>query len=278
MNPEVQNVHEETLVSDSPLPAKPQRKKKAMSSDKASKVKKDGHTNEDDFTQLLSGSVVKAGTGKTDVEYKGWSFSLKKECKRIQFALYSKNSKNWVASSPSATLCRDCLLIYPEDYTTYNANKNEYKELLREKMVNLKNHLSIKENLHEYLNLIMFKSGEVDFLVMKDFDSQYIYHASDVLETLLNNVVVENSRAIKIGDVAEQKVVIKCKNVKNNWTNLIEIEVRNSGSNHYAEMLCVCNRDNLFRLLECHIYETCFIGKVYLRGSAIALLENEFGS
>lgn len=271
----VQEDSEEAIASAS---SKPQRKKKAMSSDKASKVKKDGHNNEDDFTQLLSGSVVKAGTGKTDVEYKGWSFSLKKECKRIQFALYSKNSKNWVVSSPSAMLCRECLLIYPQDYDTYNTNKGQYKELLREKMVSLKNHLSVRDNLHEYLNLIMFKSGEVDFLVMKDWNIQYIYHASDVLETLLNNVIVENSRAIKIGDVAEQKVVIKCKNEKNNWTNLIEIEVRNSGSNHYAEMLCVCNRDNLFRLLETHIAETCFIGKVYLRGSTIALLENEFAS
>jgi hypothetical protein len=255
----------------------PSRKRKAMSSAKASKVKKDDHSNEDDFTQLLSGSVVKAGTGKTDVQYKDWGFSLKKECKRIQFALYSKNSKNWIETSPSAMLCKDCLTIYPEDYETYNTNKSHYKEMLREKMINLKNHLSIRENLREYLNLIMFKSGEVDFLVMKDWDTQHIYHANDVLNTLLDNVIVDNSRAIKIGDVAEQKVIIKCKNEKNNWTNLIEIEVRNSGSNHYAEMLCVCNRDNLFRLLETRIGETNQITpNVVLKGTASLLLEQEF--
>lgn len=255
----------------------PSRKRKAMSSAKASKVKKDGHTNEDDFTQLLSGSVVKSGTGKTDVQYKEWGFSLKKECKRIQFALYSKNSKNWIETSPSAMLCKDCLTIYPSDFDTYNSNKNHYKELLREKMIALKNHLSVKENLHEYLNLIMFKNGEVDFLVMKDASVQYIYYAPEVLETLLNNVVVLNSGAIKVGDIAEQKVIIKCENEKKKLHNLLEIEVRNSGGSHYAEMLCVCNRDILFGLLNRMIEQTNAVNtNVVLKGNANVLLEQEF--
>jgi hypothetical protein len=258
---------------------KPSRKRKAMSSAKASKVKKDGHTNEDDFTQLLSGSFVKSGTGKTDVQYKDWGFSLKKECKRIQFALYSKNSKNWIETSPSAMLCKDCLTIYPDDFETYNSNKNHYKQLLREKMITLKNHLSIKDNLREYLNLIMFKNGEVDFLVMKDANVQYIYYASEVLDVLLNNVVVLNSGAIKSGDVAEQKVIIKCENDKKKLNNLLEIEVRNSGGTHYAEMLCVCNRDNLFGLLNRIIEETNAVNQnVVLKGNAIILLEQEFMS
>lgn len=277
MQTEFEIVDEEVILPPQSEAVKPNRKRKAMSSDKASKVKKDGHTNEYDFTQLLSGSVVKTGTGKTDVQYKGWGFSLKKECKRIQFALYSKNSKNWLETSPSAMLCKDCLTIYPEDFDTYNSNKNHYKELLREKMITLKNHLSIKENLHEYLNLIIFKNGEVDFLVMKDTDVQYIYYASEVLDVLLNNVIVLNSGAIKEGDVAEQKVIIKCENEKKKLNNLIEIEVRNSGGSHYAEMLCVCNRDNLFGLLNRVIEQTNAINaNVILKGNANILLEQEF--
>lgn len=271
---EIVDEEEPTCVDPSP---KPSRKRKAMSSAKASKVKKDGHTNEDDFTQLLNGSVVKAGTGKTDVQYKEWGFSLKKECKRIQFALYSKNSKNWLESSPSAMLCKECLTIYPDDFETYNSNKNYYKQMLREKMIALKNHLTIRDNLREYLNLIMFKNGEVDFLVMKDINTQYIYYAPEVLDVLLDNVIVLNSGAIKTGDVAEQKVIIKCENDKKKLTNLIEIEVRNSGGSHYAEMLCVCNRDNLFALLNRIIGESnCITTNVCLKGNAILILEQEF--
>jgi hypothetical protein len=251
-------------------------KKKSMSSEKASKVKKDGHSNEDDFTELLVGSLVKKGTGKADVVYKDWSFSLKKICKRIQFALYSKNSTNWLQTSPSSVLCKSCLDIYPKEYTEYNTNKPVYKEQLRSKMVLLKEHLSLSENLHEYLNLIIFKCGQVDFLVMKDVSGQYIYYNRDVLAAILENVEVTNSQVRKEGDYPEQKVIIKCKNNKDKNTNLIEIEIRNSGENHYAEMLCVCNRDTLFSLLNRVISETSTKNNVVLKGKAVELLEHEF--
>lgn len=243
-------------------------KKKAMSSDKASKVKKDGHTNEDDFAKLLPGSIVVPGTGKTDIEYKGYSFSLKKECKRIQMALYSIKSKNWINTSESAGKCKECLKIYPEKYEDYLIKKDEYKELLREKMVNLKEHLSVKENLYEFLNLIIFKNGDVDFLVMKDKNLQYIYHSTDVLKILLDNVEISNSQALKVGNVPEQKVIIKSQNKKNKLTNLIEIEIRNSSKQHYAQMLCVCNRDNLFELLNNNIEETIEQNNLVLKGNA----------
>jgi hypothetical protein len=62
-------------------------------------------------------------------------------------------------------------------------------------------------------------------------------------------VEVFNSQAIKKGDYPEQKVIIKSRNTKGKLANLIEIEIRNSSDNHYAQMLCVCNRDNLYNLL-----------------------------
>jgi hypothetical protein len=251
-------------------------KKKAMSSEKASKVKTDGHTNEDDFAKLIPGSAVIKGTGKTDVQYKSFNFSLKKICKRIQMALYTQNSKNWLESSPSSQACKRCLEIYPKTFEEYKANKTYYKDLLREKMIQLKDHLSVLENLREYLSLIMFKNEEVNFLVMKDKEQQYIYYFEDVLNTLLENVEVFNSKALKAGDVPEQKVIIKCRNEKNVLSNLFEIEVRNSSDQHYAEMLCVCNRDKLFELLNSHLKEEKIVkNSIVLRGKAIDILYDE---
>lgn len=253
------------------------KKKKAMSSEKASKVKKEGHSNETDFSLMIPGSEVLEGTGKVDVQYKNYSFSLKKECKRIQMALYSLESKNWLETSPSAMLCKDCLTIYPKNFEEYVNEKQHYKELLREKMVNLKNHLCLKENLREYLNLIIFKNGEVHFLVMKDKGLQYIYESSEVLDVLLNNVEVFNSSALKKGDIPEQKVVIKSKQTNTSggikWVNLIEIEVRNSSKGHYAQMLCVCNRDILFSLLNKNIEKTNQYEKIVLFGKSNILYE-----
>lgn len=277
MSKEIMSVNNDTTNSIINITSKI-NKKKAMSSEKASKVKKDGHSNEDEFALLLPGSFVVSGTGKTDVQYKEFSFSLKKICKRIQLALYSIKSKNWLESSPSAMLCKDCLTIYPKTFEEYTNNKNMYKELLREKMVNLKNHLSIRENLSEYLNLIIFKNGEVDFLVMKDKDSQYIYYSTEVLNVLLDNIEIFNSVAMKKGDFPEQKVIIKSKNNNNKLANLIEIEIRNSSEGHYAQMLCVCNRDNLFNLLNNNIEKTKMTNNttsetnIVLKGESINLL------
>jgi len=254
---------------------KTSHKKKSMTSEKASHVKKSGHKNEDDFVSIFQGAHKIKGTGKTDVRYKDYSFSLKKVCKRIQFALYTHNSDRW-DDTPISTLCKACLEIYPESYSEYLQNKVSCKDKLREKMINLKEHLTIKENLKEYLEKMIFNKEEVNFLVMKDNDNQHIYFRDDVIEILINNTSVQNSQAIKEGDTPEQKVIIKCKNNKDKFINLIEIEVRNSGSNHYAELLCVCNRDKLFDLLNENISESIEIkNNVILKGKAIGILESE---
>lgn len=52
-------------------------KKKAMTSEKASIVKKAGHSNESEFADLIGGQVI-PGQGKADVVKNGANFSLKK--------------------------------------------------------------------------------------------------------------------------------------------------------------------------------------------------------
>jgi len=93
---------------------------------------------------------------------------------------------------------------------------------------------------------------------------------------LLENVEICNSKALKAGDVPEQKVIIKCRNEKDVLTNLFEIEIRNSSDQHYAEMLCVCNRDKLFELLNSHLTEEKIVKScIVLRGKACEILYDE---
>jgi len=243
-------------------------KKKAMSSEKASIVKKAGHTNEDEFASLIGGEVV-PGRGKTDVVKNGNNFSLKKVCKRIQFALYSRNSKCWTESSPSAMICKGILTIYPESYEEYKGNKDHYKSLLQNKMVAFKDHLSNVTNLKEYLSLVFTNSGEVDFIVMKDGTNQYVFKAMEAIDTIIKVANVVNSKARKAGDRAEQKVLVTIPKSKG-YKNLLELEIRNSSAGHYAEFLCVCNRDSLFELLTSFISEEAvFKNNIIVRGQAI---------
>jgi hypothetical protein len=249
-------------------------KKKAMSSEKASVVKKAGHTNETEFASLIGGQVI-PGQGKADVVKNGINFSLKKICKRIQVALYSRNSKHWAESSPSAMMCKDILGIYPASFDDYKSNKDHFKSILREKMVAFKDHLSDPANLKEYLGLVFTNSGEVQNIVMKDGTSQYIFDAEEAIDTIVKTAQVVNSKARKAGDTPEQKALITIPKGKG-YRNLLELEIRNSSNGHYAEFLCVCNRDQLFELLKTSIVEeTIFKDNLVVRGKAIQDFEQK---
>ena len=257
----------------------PKHRKKAMSSEKASVVKKAGHSNEDDFAALIGGVVVKGHT-KPDVVKNDIGFSLKKVCKRIQFALYSRNSTNWAQGSESAQICKDLLTIYPPTFEEYKTNKQNTKQQLRTKMLLLKEHLATNpENLREYLSLVMTNHGEVEYLVMRDRDDkQYIFNANEAIDTIVKNAIVANSQSRKAGDTPEQKTLITIPNKnETRYVNLMELETRNSSPGHYAEFLCVCNRDPLFDLLVKHITEEqVFKEKMIVRGSAINNFETRF--
>jgi hypothetical protein len=244
--------------------------RKAMTSEAASIVKKAGHSNESDFASLIGGIVIK-GNGKADVSKDTFKFSLKKVCNRIQVALYSRNSKNWSESSTSAMICKDILSIYPPSFEEYQANKPFHKALLQPKMVAFKDHLSKPENLKEYLRLVFTNSGDVHYIVMKDGSNQYIFDAEEAIDTIVNHAKVVNSSARKPGDTPEQKVLVTIPNGPSKYRNLLELEIRNSSAGHYAEFLCVCNRNPLFNLLNTHILDQAILkGVIIVCGNAIS--------
>ena len=278
MQNEIQIIQNEIQIIQNEMDS-PKHKKKAMTSEKASIVKKAGHTNENDFADLICGSVVKGQT-KCDVVKNGIGFSLKKVCKRIQFALYSRNSANWVHGSESAQICKDILTIYPHTIEEYKSKKTDIKQQLRTKMLLLKEHLGTNpEHLREYLSLVMTNNGEVEYLVMRDRDDkQYIFNANEAIDVIVKNAIVSNSQWRKPGDTPEQKTLITIPNKNNTkYVNLMELETRTSSPKHYAEFLCVCNRDPLFDLLVKHIAEEqVFKDNMVVRGKAINNFEERF--
>jgi hypothetical protein len=273
-------------LTSAPLTSDSLKKKKAMSKEKASFVKKEGHTNEDDFAALVGGVKVE-GTGKTDVRMPTedgviWkNCSLKKICKRIQFALYSAESKHW-SSSEITALCKACFAVYPPTFAEYQSNKTEVKARLRGPMVALKEFLNADpDHVTAFLRQFITNGDEIDLLVMKaegydvkaecnegydvkaegyDVKAEgdegaektpihYIFDAKEVIQILVSNTRVSNSTGFKAGETPEQKVIFKYEKKPGTWKNIIEVEMRNSSEQHYAELLCVCNRDDLLGLL-----------------------------
>ena len=222
-------------------------KKKAMSSEKASQVKKDGHKNEDDFSLLVGGKKI-TGTGKKDCLVNGKQYSLKKICKRIQFALYTKNSEYWKKTDEIHKACLECLNVYPLSFKEYTTDKHNIKLKMGEQMINLKTLLEDKENLKQLLNFFI-RNYVIDYIGFEFTAYHKIYDAITFIDYLSKNLIVENSKKRKNGEYDNQKVILKASLDGKLPVNIIELEIRNSSEKHYCEFLCVCNRDKLVKLI-----------------------------
>jgi len=259
-------------------------KKKSMSSEKASKVKLDGHENEGGLSSTLGNNAsVIPGQGKTDVKYFDKNLSAKKKCIRIQFSLYAIDSKYWTESDISE-YCKDCCKIFPENFDDYLNNKDKFKEELKIPISKLYEVLKKKENLKEYLKHIILNVDEIDYITMlNDNNIHEIYDSNEFIDILIDNIIVETSKCRKKGDTEKNKVLFKInvqkntkKGIKMNSVNLIENEIRCSSKGHYKEWLCVCNRNRLLKLLNDKINEKEIThdGKIMLMGKSITNFKN----
>ena len=130
-------------------------------------------------------------------------------------------------------------------------------------------------HLREFLLWIIIKNV-VDFLVLKDKTQHYIYHSKELVNILVDHVQITTSQVIKKNDYADQKVLLRCENKNQKIANLIEIEIRNSNAQHFARLLCVCNRDVLFHLLQEKIKPEQSLGEfIILKGDSREMLAKE---
>lgn len=90
----------------------------------------------------------------------------------------------------------------------------------------------------------MFNGGEVNYLAIKHNNIFHIFAYKDVIDAFAGNLVIANSKARSGQETSEQKVLFKYRG-----NNLGELEMRNSGANHYKEILFVMNKLKVLDLL-----------------------------
>uniref|UniRef100_A0A7V5XFS7 Uncharacterized protein n=1 Tax=Thermodesulfobacterium geofontis TaxID=1295609 RepID=A0A7V5XFS7_9BACT len=224
--------------------------KKAMTSEKASKIKKRGHENAREFAERLGlGKEFKSDlTAKKDViDTFGHSYSVKSGEKKWQIFLYGetrfKHNTEFGATEFSK-LFLECIYAFPERREEYLKNKNTYKSQLQEPMRKLCELLQDKNKLRFLLNKSIFNSGEVDFLVVKEKNSFHVFWRDDVVEVLSENLEVVNSKKRQREQFDDQKVVFKYLG-----KTIGEIEMRNDSDVHYREVKFWLSKGKTLELL-----------------------------
>jgi hypothetical protein len=227
-------------------------KKKAMTPEKASFVKRRGHEDAREFAFALGiGKEFRSEpTAKKDViDLRGYSYSVKSGEKKWQIFLYGKTrfESNYAFKGMSGigNLFIKCIECFPEKREEYLKNKAIYKEKLKEPMKELAQKLKDKNLLAAFIDKGMFNSGEVDFFVVKDKEIFHIFWGKDVVDVLSQNFDVENSKAKTKNQFDAQKVIFKvCGKTYG------EIEMRNDSDIHYREVKFWLDRNLVFNLLK----------------------------
>ncbi|MEO0097196.1 MAG: hypothetical protein ABIK78_03760 [candidate division WOR-3 bacterium] len=251
-------------------------KKKAMSKEKASYVKRKGHEDSREFAELLGiGKEFKSEPqAKKDVidEY-GYSYSVKSGEKKWQIFLYGKtrfeSNYTFQGMNGLGEIFLECIKSFPENREEYLNNKEFYKKKLQEPMRKLCEKLKEKRILKAFIDKSMFNSGEVNFLVIKEEEIFHIFWSREVIEVLSNNYEVENSKKRGKNQFDDQKVVFKVSGKTHG-----EIEMRNDSDIHYREVKFWLDKKSTFNLLISQIKEKREIknGRIILYGESIKKL------
>ncbi|MDD9867982.1 MAG: hypothetical protein OXU73_01465 [Candidatus Campbellbacteria bacterium] len=250
------------------------KKKRAMSSDSARNVRKEGHNKARLFaTKIgLNEDYQNNPQAKKDVIDKSGDAHSVKSGKWWQIFLYSRNRMDsdyiFQTMDGIGDIVIKILDVFPSKRKDYEKNKKFYKKKLGPLMVELKDKLC-GNRLKSFLYKSIFNAGEVQYLTInpKDTNKFLVFYYEDVIDVLSIKLVVENSKARVADQYDDQKVIFK---EKNNFKNVGEIEVRNDSEVHYREIKFRLNAEKITNILKENIKEVKDIGKnVRLYGKAI---------
>ncbi len=225
-------------------------KKKGMSSEKASYVKRKGHEDSREFAELLGiGKEFKNDLkAKKDViDSEGYSYSVKSGEKKWQIFLYGKTrfetDYTYKGMNGIGEIFLECI-----NRDKYLKDKEKYKKKLQIPMRKLCSKLQEKRLLAAFIDKSMFNSGEVDFLAIKEKEQFYVFWGKDVVDTLTKNLKVENSKAKTNWQFDDQKVIFKF-----SGKTIGEIEMRNDSDIHYREVKFWLDKNKTLNLLKSKI-------------------------
>lgn len=230
-------------------------RKRAMTSEKASEVKKQGHEDEKEFAKLI-GMESEYQNGPTDkkdvVDKNGDTHSLKGGNKRWQIFLYSPDrfKKDYIFKVMGGTgdgigkLLLACLDCFPDEYSVYQADKAKYKNLLKYKMIELSGKLQNDEVFAAFLHKSIFNCGEVTYLTIKNDDIFHVFLNDDVIDTLIKNLTRETSIAKQQNQMDYQKVTFVYNSI-----NVGTIEIRHDSDVHYRQAVFSLDKKPILDLL-----------------------------
>lgn len=247
-------------------------KKRAMTSEKASYVKRQGHADAREFAELLGiGKEYKSDLkAKKDViDGEGYSYSVKSGEKKWQIFLYGKTrfSEDYTFKGMNGLgeLFLQCIDSFPESRDDYIQNKAVYKTKLQEPMRELAKKFKEKRILEAFLDKSIFNSGEVDFLVIKSDANYHVFWGKEVVKILAKYFEPENSKSRGKDQFDAQKVVFKVYG-----KTCGEIEMRNDSEVHYREVKFWLGKDMTFELLTKEMTKTeIFNYRVILHGDSV---------
>ncbi len=253
------------------------RKKKAMTSEQARKVRQEGHKDAKEFAQLigLPTDYQNNSQAKKDVvDLSGDAHSVKSGKKKWQIFLYSitrfKQDAVFKRLNGLGELLRNCLTVFPENRDEYLRQKEQYLNLFRERILELTQKLQNKDTLEAFMDKAFFNAGEVQYLTIKANNAFLVFHKDDVLKVFREYIKVVSSKG-------SRKVVFKILNdnpktkKRFQYITIGEIEVRNDSDIHYREMKFWMGKPQTINLLTKHIenVKEVKMGRLRIYGKAI---------
>jgi hypothetical protein len=239
-------------------------KKRAMTSEKASFVKKQGHLDAKEFAKLigLEDDYQNDLKAKKDViDFNGDGHSVKSGSGFWQIFLYGKGrfetDTAFKAMNGIGQIMLDCINSVPDEREEYQKNKLFHKEKIANFMIALKEKLQENYRLDAFLRKAIFEGSQVSYLTIKHEEKFHIFWHDDVINIFLKNLNVLNSNG-------NQKVIFRLKN------NCGEIEMRNGETHHHKEMKFRLHKIPITNLLiENSEKKAEFGGKIVIYGNAI---------
>lgn len=234
------------------------RKRRAMTTENARRVKLAGHEAEKEFADLIGGYKYPGSKKKDVVDKQGNVHSIKSGDKKWQIFLYGKNRFETSIGFLGAKLFLNCINSFPTKRKDYLKKRETFKISLQKPMQKLRDFLLKNDNapyfLHGtkiiFLQEALFHSSEVDYLTIKENSIFHIFDAREVIETIDASIGVFNSKAGQIGQVDDQKVTFK---LHSDGTTIGEIEMRNDSDIHYREIKFWMDREKTLDLLRSKI-------------------------
>ena len=230
-------------------------KKRGLNSTDAREVRRRGHADALEFALLigLTHDYQNDSRAKKDViDLSGDAHSVKSGVKKWQIFLYGssrfQNDPMFAAMNGIGELLYFCINSFPPKYEDYQKNKSVYKEHLRNHMRALATKLQNQNRLKAFLSKSIFNAGEVVYLTIKHNNLFHVFYYTDVLNAMVENLTVLNSKALAKNHYPEQKVILRYHKL-----NLGEIEMRNDSQVHYREVRFNMIKPRAMELLFSHI-------------------------